>query len=272
MCNPDFNITNVQEIASMKLEIMQNKIIDFIRNETDKADANGVVVGISGGIDSALTATLTIKALGKDKVLGIHMPEFGLTHSTDNREAKALADWLGIEVRTIDISGIISAFMAAIPESESADKLSKGNLKTRIRMSLLYFHANQMNRLVMGTSNKTEIILGYYTKYGDGGVDLEPIARLYKTEVWELSRRVGIPEFIIAKKPSAGLWTGQTDEDELGISYIKLDNVLMMLEQNKAPEIIMSTVGVSLEQLNSVMKRIERSEHKRKIPPVPEIC
>lgn len=269
---PRLNITNIQEIDNMKLEIMQNKIIDFIWNETNKAGANGVVVGISGGIDSALTAALTIKALGKDKVLGIHMPEFGLTHSTDNREAKALADWLGIDFRTIDISGIISAFMAVIPESESADKLSKGNLKARIRMSLLYFHANQMNRLVMGTSNKTEIILGYYTKYGDGGVDLEPIARLYKTEVWELSRILGIPKFIIAKKPSAGLWTGQTDEDELGISYIKLDNVLMMLEQNKDPEIILSTVGVSLEQLNSVMKRIERSEHKRKIPPVPETC
>ncbi len=178
------------------------------------------------------------------------MPEFGLTHSTDSGEAKALVDWLGIDFRTINISGIISAFMSVIPGSESADKLTKGNLKARIRMSLLYFHANQMNRLVMGTSNKTEIILGYYTKYGDGGVDLEPIARLYKTEVWELSRILGIPEFIIAKKPSAGLWTGQTDEDELGISYIKLDNVLMMLEQNKDPEIIMSTVGVSIEQLN----------------------
>jgi len=256
----------------MKLEIMQNKIIDFIRNETNKAGAEGIVVGISGGIDSALTATLTIKALGKDKVLGIHMPEFGLTNSKDYTEVKALAEWLGIDFRAIDISGIISAFMVAIPESESANKLSKGNLKARIRMSILYFYANHMNRLVMGTSNKTEIILGYYTKYGDGGVDLEPIARLYKTNVWELARRVGIPEFIIAKKPSAGLWTDQTDEDELGISYINLDKVLMMLEQNKAPEIIMSTVGVSLEQLNCVMKRIDRSEHKRKIPPVPEIC
>ena len=255
----------------MKLEIMQNKIIDFIGNEIDKAGAKGVVIGISGGIDSALTAALATKALGKDKILGIHMSEFGLTHSTDSGEAKALVDWLGIDFLTINISEIISSFISAVPGSESADKLTKGNLKARIRMSLLYFHANHMNRLVLGTSNKTEIILGYYTKYGDGGVDLEPIARLYKTEVWELSRRLGIPEFIIAKKPSAGLWPGQTDEDELGISYIKLDDVLMMLEQNKAPEIIMSTVGVSIEQLNYLMRRIERSEHKRKIPPVPEI-
>jgi NAD+ synthase len=254
-------------IDSMNLEIAQNRIIDFIRNETRKAGVNGAVVGISGGIDSALAAALTVKALGKDKVLGIHMPESGLTPAEDSKDAKTLADWLGIEFQTIDISGIISAFMAAVPESKSADRLSLGNLKARVRMSLLYFHANRMNRMVIGTGNKTEILLGYFTKYGDGGVDIEPIGGLYKTEVWELSRRLGIPEPLITKKPSAGLWTGQTDEAELGISYIKVDEVLKMLEQNEDPEAIRSTLEVSAEQLNSVTKRIERSEHKRKAPP-----
>lgn len=258
-------------IESMDFEIVQNKIIDFIRNETHKAGVSGAVVGISGGIDSALTATLTVKALGKDKVLGIHLPESGLTPIEDSEDAKALADWLGIEFRTIDISGIISAFMGAVPESESAGRLCKGNLKARIRMSLLYFHANQMDRMVMGTGNKTEILLGYFTKYGDGGVDLEPIGGLYKTDVWELSRKLEIPEALITKKPSAGLWAGQTDEAELGISYIKVDKVLSMLEQKEAPETILSTLGVSAEQLNSIMKRIERSEHKRKAAPIPEI-
>jgi NAD+ synthase len=256
----------------MDFEIMQNKIIDFIWTETHKAGINGAVIGISGGIDSALAATLTVKALGKDKVLGIHMPEYGLTSIVDTEDSKALADWLGIEFQIIDISGIFSAFMTAVPDSESADYLSKGNLKARIRMSLLYFHANQLNRMVIGTGNKTEILLGYYTKYGDGGVDLEPIGGLFKTEVWELSRRLGVPEPIITKKPSAGLWKGQTDEAELGITYIKVDNVLRMLEQNEVPETIMSTLGVSKEQLDSVVKRIERNEHKRKAPPAPEIC
>jgi NAD+ synthase len=200
-------------------------------------------------------------------VIGIHMPESGLTSSEDSKDAKALADWLEIEFRTIDISGIISAFMAAVPESDSADRLSMGNLKARVRMSLLYFHANRMNRIVIGTGNKTEILLGYFTKYGDGGVDLEPIGGLYKTEVWELSRRLGIPEPLITKKPSAGLWAGQTDEAELGISYAKVDEVLKMLEQNEDPETIQSTFEVSAEQLNSVMKRIQSSEHKRKAPP-----
>ncbi len=184
----------------MDFEKAQNRIIDFIRHETGKAGINGAVVGISGGIDSALTATLAVKALGKDRVLGIHMPESSLTPAADSEDAKILADWLGIEYRTIDISGIVSAFMAAVPESESADRLTRGNLKARTRMSLLYFHANQLNCMVIGTGNKTEILLGYYTKYGDGGVDLEPIGGLYKTEVWELSRRLGIPGSLITKK------------------------------------------------------------------------
>jgi NAD+ synthase len=159
--------------------------------------------------------------------------------------------------------------MAVIPASESASRLCMGNLKARIRMSLLYFHANRMNRMVIGTGNKTEILLGYFTKYGDGGVDLEPIGGLYKTEVWELSRRLGIPDPLITKKPSAGLWAGQTDEAELGISYVKVDEVLKRLEQNEDPETILNTLGISAEQLNSVMNRIERSEHKRNAPPQP---
>lgn len=254
----------------MDLEKAQHAIIDFIRQKTREAGVSGAVVGISGGIDSALTATLTVKALGADKVLGIHMPEAGLTPGADSEDAKALADWLGIEYRTIDISGIVSAFMAAVPESEAADRLSRGNLKARIRMSLLYFHANQLNRMVMGTGNKTEILLGYYTKYGDGGVDIEPIGILYKTEVWELARKLGVPEPIINKKPSAGLWAGQTDEAELGMSYETLDRALGLLEQGRDAEAIAAALGISEEHLDSVLGRIERNEHKRKVPPVPE--
>lgn len=255
----------------MDLEIMRDKITDFIWNETHKAGVSGAVIGISGGIDSALTAALTVKALGKDKVLGIHMPESGLTPAVDTEDAKAIADWLGIDFRIIDISGIFSAFMNSVPDSESAELICRGNLKARIRMSLLYFHANQLNRMVIGTGNKTEILLGYYTKYGDGGVDIEPIGGLYKTEVWELSRLLDVPEPIITKKPSAGLWKGQTDEVELGISYVKVDNVLRLLKLNEAPETIISTLGISREQLDSVIKRIERNEHKGRAPPAPVI-
>ena len=161
--------------------------------------------------------------------------------------------------------------MYAVPEKEFADRLTMGNLKARIRMSLLYFHANQMNRMVIGTGNKTELFLGYFTKYGDGGVDIEPIGELYKTEVWELSRMLGVPETLITKKPSAGLWAGQTDEAELGISYLKVDEVLKKLEQKEDPETIIKTLGISVEQMNSVMSRIKKSEHKRNAPPAPSI-
>ncbi len=255
----------------MNLEAAQKKIVDFIRSEIHKAGVNGAVIGLSGGIDSALTAALTVKALGKENVLGIHMPELGLTPFEDSEDAKKLADLLGIEFRTIDISGIISSIMDSVPDSELADRLCKGNLKARVRMSLLYFHANQMNRIVMGTGNKTEILLGYYTKYGDGGVDLEPIGGLYKTDVWELSRKIGIPESLVAKKPSAGLWAGQTDEADLGISYLKLDKALDMLEQNKDPQTILTSLDISSEQLNSVLNRIEKNRHKRTSPPIPEM-
>lgn len=255
----------------MDLEKAQNIIVNFIRDKVDKAGVSGAVVGISGGIDSALTATLTVKALGADKVLGIHMPEAGLTPESDSEDAKSLVDWLGIEYRTIDISGIVSAFTDAVPDSESADRLSRGNLKARIRMSLLYFHANRMNLMVMGTGNKTEIFLGYYTKYGDGGVDIEPIGILCKTEVWELSRKLGVPEPIISKKPSAGLWAGQTDEAELGMAYGIVDRVLVMLEEKQSPERIEEVLSISEEQLESVLRRIESNEHKRKVPPVPEL-
>lgn len=255
----------------MNLEAAQKKIIDFIRDETHKAGVSGAVIGLSGGIDSALTAALTVGALGKENVLGIHMPEFGLTSFDDSEDAKTLADLFGIEFRSIDISGIISAFMDAVPESELSDRLCIGNLKARTRMSILYFHANRMNRMVMGTGNKTEILLGYYTKYGDGGVDLEPIGGLYKTQVWELSRRLGIPESLLIKKPSAGLWAGQTDEADLGISYAQVDKVLSMLEEKEELQTILNKLEISSEQLNSVLSRIEKNKHKRNSPPIPQI-
>lgn len=256
----------------MDLEKAQNTIIDFIRNEVKKAGLGGAVVGISGGIDSALTATLTVKALGEENVLGIHMPESGLTSAADTKDAKILSNWLGIKFLTIDISGIIQAFMTTIPDSEFFDRISKGNMKARTRMSILYLYANHLNRMVMGTGNKTELLLGYYTKYGDGGVDTEPIGGLYKTEVWELSRKLGIPDSIINKKPTAGLWTGQTDEAELGMPYTTVDKVLKMLEINTDSQSILESAKISEGQLNSIRKRIEQSEHKRKSPPSPKLA
>ena len=219
----------------MDFEKAKETIVDLIRTKTQEAGVNSAVVGLSGGIDSALTAYLTVEALGHENVLGIHLPELNVTPAEDVLDATEVADRLNIEFKTIDISEILSSFMYSIPESDDATPLTNGNLKARIRMSVLYYYANLSGRMVMGTGNKTEIMLGYYTKYGDGGVDIEPIGDLYKTEVMELSRMVGVPEGIITKPPTAGLWVGQTDEEELGISYVVVDKLLEMLLDGKNP-------------------------------------
>ena len=252
----------------MDFEKAKETIVDLIRTKTQEAGVNSAVVGLSGGIDSALTAYLTVEALGHENVLGIHLPELNVTPAEDVLDATEVADRLNIEFKTIDISEILSSFMYSIPESNDATPLTNGNLKARIRMSVLYYYANLSGRMVMGTGNKTEIMLGYYTKYGDGGVDIEPIGDLYKTEVMELSRMVGVPEGIITKPPTAGLWVGQTDEEELGISYVVVDKMLEMLLDAKDPEYIQDILGVSGEQMDSIIQRISANIHKSQAPPI----
>ncbi|HJH28801.1 MAG TPA: NAD+ synthase [Methanosarcinaceae archaeon] len=252
----------------MDFEKAKETIVDFIRIKTQEAKVNSAVIGLSGGIDSALTAYLTVEALGHENVLGVHLPELNITPAEDVLDATEVADRLNIELKTIDMSEILSSFMYSIPESDGANPLTNGNLKARIRMSILYYYANLSNRMVIGTGNKTEIMLGYYTKYGDGGVDIEPIGDLYKTEVMELSRMVGVPEGIITKPPTAGLWVGQTDEEELGISYVVVDKLLEMLIDGKDPEYIQDILGVSGEQMDSIIQRISANIHKGQAPPI----
>ena len=252
----------------MDFEKAKETIVDFIRTKSQEAGVNGAVVGLSGGIDSALTAYLTVEALGHENVLGIHLPELNLTPAEDVLDATEVADRLNIEFKAIDISEILSSFMYSIPQSDDATQLTNGNLKARIRMSILYYYANLSGRMVIGTGNKTEIMLGYYTKYGDGGVDIEPIGDLYKTEVMELAHMVRVPEEIITKPPSAGLWVGQTDEEELGISYVVVDKLLEMLLDGKDPEYIQDILGVSSEQMDSTIQRISANIHKSQAPPI----
>lgn len=246
-------------------------IVEFIREKTSQAGVKGAVVGLSGGIDSALTAYLAVEALGKDNVLGIHMPELNLTPAEDVQDATEVARRLGIEFKTVDISGILNGFMNTVPGSSSENSNANGNLKARIRMCVLYYYANTMSRMVMGTGNKTEILLGYFTKYGDGGVDIEPIGDLYKTEVREMSELMGVPAEVITKAPSARLWPDQTDEDELGITYEKVDRFLELLMNGETPQRAQDMAGITGVQRDSVTKRMNENIHKQKAPPTAEL-
>jgi len=242
------------------------RITSFIQERVREAGAEGVVVGVSGGIDSATTAYLAVRALGRDKVLGLIMPYY---KNGDLKDAKLVCEALGIQYREINIKPIVDEFERILG---NLDVKSRGNVMARVRMILLYAHANSMNRLVLGTSNRSEFLTGYFTKWGDGASDYAPLINLYKTEVWEIAKFLGVPERIIRKKPTAGLWEGQTDEDELGISYRLLDEILWRLvDLGMDKEGIAKELGIELKTVEYVETLVKKSEHKRRLPLGPEI-
>jgi NAD+ synthase len=207
------------------------------------------IIGISGGIDSAVVSSLCVRALGKENVFGVLMP-YG---NQDMQDARDLVKFLNVNSEEVNIKKIVDDFNFL-----DLNELDKGNVMARIRMTLLYSFANHLEGMVIGTGNKSELEIGYFTKYGDGGVDVEPLGDLYKTEVYELAKYLEIPKRIIGKKPSAGLWENQTDEEELGLTYKQIDMVLKG-ELNKG------------EVYEKVQKLRRNSEHKRNMPPVFEV-
>lgn len=243
-------------------------IVNFIQSKIEESGSNGAVVGLSGGIDSAVTAYLTVEALGNENVLGIHLPESNITPTQDTIDSELIANELGITFKNIDISELLNCFLSEIPDRADGYPSVVGNLKARVRMSILYYYANFFNRMVIGTGNKSEIMLGYFTKYGDGGVDIEPIGDLYKTEILELAKLLSVPENIINKPPSAGLWAGQTDEDELGLPYELIDKILDLVSRGEEPERLQQIFDLLPDQIDLLMSRMKSNIHKRKIPPI----
>ncbi len=240
----------------MTIAEKQTVIISFIQQHVGDKHA---VLGISGGIDSAVVAYLAVEALGKERVHGYSLPS-STNADEDTTLGSLVATELDIAHEVIALDPIVKAFSSQADFIENDYTI--GNLKARIRMSLLYAKANSISGLVLGTGNKTEETIGYFTKYGDGGVDILPIGDLYKHEVRALAAELGIPQSIIDKKPTAGLWEGQYDEDEIGMTYENLDAILEAIEKNE------DLSSLNQDDVQKVQAMIASSEHKRHLPPV----
>ncbi|MBX7076449.1 MAG: NAD+ synthase [Methanobacteriaceae archaeon] len=259
----------------------KNEIVNFIQKTVSDANAKGIVVGLSGGIDSSVSGLLAVESLGKENVLGIHMYS-STTPEEDRKHARLMANLLDIKYIEVSIDTISEEFSLVtdiknMTTLENTDqdtiKIANGNLKARIRMSLLYYYANLKNYIVIGTGNRSELLIGYFTKYGDGGCDIEPIGDIYKTQLRLLAKDWGIPEDIISKPPRAGLWPNQSDEDEIGLSYEKLDSLLyMIIDKNMNNEDIIENIDLSLEEIDRIRSKITNSRHKVKVPLSPKDC
>jgi NAD+ synthase len=258
-------------------------IESWLRDRLSESGAKRFVLGLSGGIDSALVCGLAVRAVGSDKVLGIIMPSSSV--SADAELASDVAGTFGVQTITVDLTeptnalkGVLSSVEDVLATSEvphnvepttldldshegaTPGQLAEANLKPRLRMTTTYYIANLCGGVVLGTGNKTEAMIGYFTKYGDGGVDLLPIVDLYKHEVREMARVIGVPDTVIQRPPSAGLWEGQTDEDEIGLTYEELDATLLAIASG-------NTENSNPATLEKVRSMVAGSQHKR--APVP---
>lgn len=245
-----------------------DEIEKFLKQKLEESGAEGYVLGISGGIDSATAAKTVVEALGSDKLVGWVMP--GKPSREKNVEdARELAEELGIEYREVDISPVVERFCDDTPFEP--DREAEGNVRARARMIYQYMDANQNNLMVAGAGNKSELMLGYFTKYGDGAVDVSPLADMYKTEVREFAEYLGLDSKFIEKEPTAGLWEGQTDQAEISYSYGEIDPVLKKLfEEDMSPEKVVAS-GHGEDLVERVMELYRSSEHKRNRPPYPDL-
>lgn len=232
------------------IQFLVDEVIIWLKEKVDKAGSKGIVFGLSGGVDSAVLAGIS-KLAFPDGSLGLIMP----CHSNpmDVDHALLVAKSLGLDTKTIDLTRTFDTLLESLDRSNN--KLAIANIKPRLRMTTLYYYAQSLNYLVVGASNKSEFTIGYFTKHGDSGVDLLPLASFVKTEIWELASFLNIPSLVIDKAPSAGLWDNQTDEDEMGFSYKVLDGFIQSGEADKVTK-------------SKIQKMYKKSNHKREYPPV----
>jgi NAD+ synthase len=251
----------LSELIDQDYSKIQNSIEFFLRQHT--SESQGFVFGLSGGIDSAVIAHICAKSF-KDRSLALIMPDSKISPKEETEDALHLVDNLGLDYKLIDISMIHSQFANIVEPQEMA----LGNLRARIRAALLYYYANLKNYLVVGSSDKSEYLIGYFTKFGDGSADILPIASLYKTQVKELAKHLGVRESIITKKSSPYLWKGHVAEDEIGATYEEVDSVLYcMVDKKMSVNDTATAMSVDKNKIEKIYQLYKKSEHKRIMPP-----
>jgi NAD+ synthase len=251
----------------LKLLHITNCIIDFIRNEVTTSNSQGVVLGLSGGIDSSVALYLATKALGNTRVLGLILPDKKVSQQNDIDDAIELSQKVGINYHIIDITEIKQKYIDRLPK----EKISIGNLTARIRMNFIYYYANIEHKLVLGTSDKSELMIGYFTKFGDGAADILPLADIYKTELRKLAKYLNLPKKILLKKSSPSLWKDQTAEDEIGMEYEKIDTILKNLAENISENTNKYLLKKGIDKNDILFVKHLLSKNKHKIT-LPKIC
>ena len=257
---------SIDDLIRIDYGIVEGYLREFLISELESSGRKGYVLGLSGGLDSSTTLALAVRSVGSDRVLALIMPDPEVTPQVDVDDAVGLAKALNVKYHVVNIAPIVDVFKGSIPiyESEELDRVPLGNLRARIRMNILYYYANKLDYLVLGTSDRSEILIGYFTKYGDGAVDVAPLAVLYKTQVRRFALHLGVPERIAFKPSSPRLWRDHEAEKELGVTYEQVDLVLHAKLDLGYPEIeIPSVTGISEHVVRRVLELHERSRHKR---------
>ncbi len=258
-------------VLDLDLSETVKRIRRFVKDYVDNSGVDGIVLGLSGGIDSGVVAALCSLSIGGNRVLGLLMPERETLSSKDISDAKFIADKFALKTQLCDITSTLDSYYKTIPVFDHNDRLCKANIKARTRMVYLYYYANKLNRIVCGSSDKSETMIGYFTKWGDGASDISPIMDLYKTQVRKVATYLGFPREIAEKPSTPALWPNQLAENELGIKYETLDLILYGFEHFMSDQEITSQLGIEIQLVEKVRSKWLSSEHKRKMPLAPKL-
>jgi len=261
------NLPDQQNGLELNAEVVRELLVSFVRDESKNAGFHKGVLGVSGGVDSAVSAYLTAAALGKDNTLAVIMP-YKSSNPKSVEDAQLVAQRLGIRSELVDITPMVDAYCDL---RNVKDNVRRGNVMARMRMIVLYDISARERALVIGTSNKTEMMVGYGTLYGDTASAINPIGDLYKTQVWQLARALGVPQNIVDKIPTADLWEGQSDEAELGVSYNRLDSLLYRLVDERRSDEELAKLGFEPEFVGRVKSLIQKSQFKRRPPLIAKV-